>query len=331
MDSDDVVREMEAELKDMGVTTPDLTVVPVAETATPQSATTQSVSGGASPAVASPTVSPVPATAPVSEPATPEPAQAATVVPPIPTLPESTAAEHHEIMGQMLTQTIQRGKNEVPHMPDPLVAKPRELESWRVFKIMSEFVEGFELLRKYSLAATFFGSARRTFAPHFYSSATELATRLAKSGFAVITGGSAGIMEAANKGAYEAGGASIGLNIRLEMAQGLNQYLTDSMTFDHFFVRKVMLTFSSEVYIYFPGGFGTLDEFTEIVTLVQTRKIHKIPIVLFGREYWEPFTKVFEEKLFKDYGAVDAIDLELYRVVDSVDEAYDYIMKTARA
>lgn len=254
-----------------------------------------------------------------------------TKVPPVPTPAEPNTPEHHEVMGQVLTHAIQKGKQEVPQTPDPLVSKPAELESWRVFKIMSEFVEGFEILRKYGLAASFFGSARRSFADRFYDEATDLAGRLAKAGFAVITGGSAGIMEAANKGAYEAGGASIGLNIRLEMSQGLNKYLTDSITFEHFFVRKVMLTFASEVYIYFPGGFGTLDEFTEIVTLVQTRKIRKIPIVLYGREYWEPFTKLFEERLCDTYNAVDKEDLELYRVVDSVDEAYDYIIAAVNA
>jgi uncharacterized protein (TIGR00730 family) len=249
------------------------------------------------------------------------------VVPPVPTPQNSNTPQQHEVMGQVLTKAIERGKGQVPHAPDPLVTKPGELESWRVFKIMSEFVEGFEILRKYGLAASFFGSARETFASHFYEDATALAGKLAKYGFAVITGGSAGIMEAANKGAFEAGGASIGLNIRLDMSQGMNKYLTDSMTFDHFFVRKVMLTFASEVYIYFPGGFGTLDEFTEIITLVQTGKIRKIPIVLYGREYWQPFVQVFEERLLKEYNAVDAADLNLYHVVDSVDEAYEYIIK----
>ncbi|MES2226132.1 MAG: TIGR00730 family Rossman fold protein [Patescibacteria group bacterium] len=260
----------------------------------------------------------------------PDAGNAETKVPPVPTPAEPNTPEHHEVMGQVLTQAIQQGKGEVPATPDPLVAKPSELESWRVFKIMSEFVEGFEILRKYGLAASIFGSARTAPADASYIHATELAGRLAKSGFAVITGGSAGIMEAANKGAYEAGGASIGLNIRLSATQSLNNYLTDSMTFEHFFVRKVMLTFASEVYIYFPGGFGTLDEFTEILTLVQTRKIRQIPIVLFGKEYWDPFIKLFEEHLCKEFKTVDEADLALYRVVDSVDEAYDYIIAATK-
>lgn len=235
--------------------------------------------------------------------------------------------ERHAAMGEALTIAIQKGKTEVPHVPDPMVRKPAELESWRVFKIMSEFVEGFEILRKYGLAATFFGSVRSSMGDRYYEDASALASKLAKVGFAVITGGSAGIMEAANKGAYEAGGASVGLNIRLDASQGLNTYLTDSITFEHFFVRKVMLTFASEAYIYFPGGFGTLDELTEIITLVQTRKIRQIPIVLYGKEYWEPIITLFEKQLHHQYGAVDANDLKLYRLVDSVDEAYSYIVE----
>ena len=260
----------------------------------------------------------------------PFPADAATVpdVDPLRQMPD--IEEKHDVMGDVLAQVIREGKEEVPEAPAPLVCKPRKLESWRVFKIMSEFVEGFDLIQKYGLAATFFGTARCGFESQVYKDATALAGALAKNGFAVITGGSAGVMEAANKGAYEAGGASIGLNIELDTEQGLNRYVTESVTFHHFFVRKVMLTFASEVYIYFPGGFGTLDEFTEILTLVQTRKIRKVPIVLYGKHYWEPIVQMFEERLFKEYAAIDESDLELYRVVDSVDEAVEYITANVR-
>jgi len=245
----------------------------------------------------------------------------------LPSPHEPMKSEHHEVMGQRLSKTIQEGKQEVPQAPAPLVCKPQQLESWRIFKIMSEFVEGFELIRKYGLAASFFGTSRASFEDHFYHEATELAGRLAKRGFAVITGGSAGIMEAANRGAYEAGGASVGLNIRLEGNQGLNTYLTDSYTFEHFFIRKVMLSFASEIYIFFPGGFGTMDEFFEIVTLVQTKKVRKIPIVLYGREYWEPLVAFMQEKLLDEHLAVDPTDLELFHLTDSVDDAYDFIVK----
>jgi uncharacterized protein (TIGR00730 family) len=205
------------------------------------------------------------------------------------------------------------------------MSKPSQLESWRIFKIMSEFVEGFDVIRKYSPAATFFGSARESFDSEVYQAATELAGRLAKAGIAVITGGSSGIMQAANKGAFEAGGASIGLNIRLDDNQATNKYVTDGMTFDHFFVRKVMLTFSSEIYIYFPGGYGTFDELFEILTLVQTRKIRRVPIVLYDSEYWNPLVDLFKKKLLDEYHAIDASDLDLYRIVDTVDEAFTYI------
>ncbi len=240
-----------------------------------------------------------------------------------------TDAKHRE-MGNMLSRAIQEGKTDVPASPEPLICKPQQIESWRVFKIMSEFVEGFELLKKYGLAATFFGTARQTFENHFYEEATALAGRLAKSGFAVITGGNAGIMQAANKGAFDAGGASIGLNIRLESSAGINQFLTDSATFDHFFVRKVMLAYASEVYIYFPGGFGTLDEFTEILTLIQTKKIRAVPIVLYGKEYWTPLLEFFDTKLFREHAAIDEADMKLYHVVDSVDEAFEYIQSVVK-
>ncbi len=230
-------------------------------------------------------------------------------------------------MGSVLTEAIRHGKEQVPENPAPLVCKPQQIESWRVFKIMSEFVDGFEILKRYGLSATFFGSARESFPTAVYDDATALAGKLAKAGFAVITGGSSGVMQAANKGAFEEGGASIGLNIRLEDNQGLNSFLTDSQMFDHFFVRKVMLAYASEVYIFFPGGFGTLDEFTEILTLVQTKKIRKIPILLYGKEFWNPIVVFFTENLLKQHGAISESDLELFHVVDSVDEAFEYISK----
>jgi uncharacterized protein (TIGR00730 family) len=236
--------------------------------------------------------------------------------------------ERHHAMGSMLSGAIEEGKRSVPELPDPLMFKPNQIESWRIFKIMSEFVEGFDLLRKYTKAATFFGSARESFDPTLYQAATDLAGRLAKAGFAIITGGSSGIMKAANKGAYDAGGASVGLNIRLEDNQSINKYVTDGMTFDHFFVRKVMLTFASEVYIYFPGGYGTFDEFFEILTLVQTKKIRRVPIVLFDSEYWKPLLALFKDKLLDEYGAISESDLEFYHLVDTVDEAFDYIVKS---
>ncbi len=203
----------------------------------------------------------------------------------------------------------------------------KDMESWRILKIMGELVDGFQLLRKYSLAATFFGSARNTLQdPRMYKDAEELARRLARSGFTVITGGAEGIMGAASKGAYEAGGQSVGLNIRLPEEQGENKYLTDSYTFNYFFTRRVMLSFASEVYIFFPGGFGTLDEFFEILTLVQTNKIKRIPILLYGRDFWAPLLSLIEDMLYKVQKSIDKEDLDLFVISDDVDDAYEKIL-----
>lgn len=231
-----------------------------------------------------------------------------------------------ETTAARLAEAVQEGRRTMPDEHTPLVCKPKKVESWRVFKIMSEFVEGFDIISRYGLAATFFGSARATLTHENYAQAEELAARLAKKGFAIITGGSAGIMQAANKGAYEAGGVSVGLNINLPNPENPNNYLTEKFGFDHFFVRKVMLTYASEIYIYFPGGFGTLDEFFEIATLVKTGKIRKVPIVLFGKTFWEPLLAFFEKVLYEQNASIDASDLKLYTLVDSVDEAYDYIV-----
>ncbi len=201
------------------------------------------------------------------------------------------------------------------------------IQSWRVFRIMSEFVQGFELLRNYGLAATFWGSARLQPSDPYYKAAEELAAKLAKKGYAVISGGGPGIMEASNVGAFKVGGKSIGLNIELPFEQKLNPYTTESLTFKYFFSRKVMLTFSSEVYIYFPGGYGTLDEFFEIITLIQTKKIERVPIVLYGSEFWEPLLRWFEKDLLKKFKTINKEDLDLFVVVDSVDDAYKYILK----
>lgn len=203
-----------------------------------------------------------------------------------------------------------------------------ETISERVGGITTEFIKGFQLLQKYDLAATFFGSARCGLDTKLYQDATELARRLSQAGFAIITGGAAGVMEAANRGAKEAGGHSIGISIELPMEQAGNDYTTDSEHFDHFFTRKVMLTFASEVYIYFPGGFGTLDEFFEIVTLIQTKKIENIPVVLIGKEYWAPLIAWMKECLLKQHHTISEGDLDIFTLVDSIDEAYETVMNS---
>lgn len=212
-------------------------------------------------------------------------------------------------------------------LTDLLDPNDNAVQSWRTFRIMSEFVSGFELLRRHGLAATIFGSARIQAGDQLYKEAEELAARLAKSGFTIITGGGPGIMEAANVGGFKVGGRSVGLNIELPMEQKLNPYVNDTETFHFFFSRKVMLSFASEVYIYFPGGFGTMDEFFEIITLIQTKKITKIPVVLYDKEFWTPLLSWMEKAMIKEYRTISKEDMELFHMVDSIDEAYEYIMK----
>ncbi|MBL7058776.1 TIGR00730 family Rossman fold protein [Patescibacteria group bacterium] len=204
-----------------------------------------------------------------------------------------------------------------------------EIESWRIFKIMAEFVSGFEFISKYKAAVSVFGSARCTIKDSSYREAESLGAKLANMGFAVVTGGGPGIMEAVNKGASDAGGQSAGLNIRLGggATEVRNQYVRQSMTFDYFFVRKVMLSFVSQVYVYFPGGFGTMDEFFELVTLIQTKKIKPIPVILVGKEYWTPLLFWIENTVCKDYAAISKKDMKLYCLVDNADEAVKLIKK----
>lgn len=213
---------------------------------------------------------------------------------------------------------------------DPERAKSDAVQSWRIFRIMSEFVQGFEILRSHGLAATFWGSARTTPDDRYYKDAEELAAKMAKKGFSIISGGGPGIMEASNVGAFKVGGKSVGFNIKLPFEQVLNPYTTDSLNFDFFFSRKVVMSLASEVYIYFPGGFGTLDEFFEIITLIQTKKIERIPVILYGKDYWEPLIRFFEQDMLKKFNTISPKDLELFHLVDSVDEAMKYINKEAR-
>jgi len=226
--------------------------------------------------------------------------------------------------------TLPVGKTGASRVEEELLcieSRDNEIESWRIFKIMAELVSGFELLRNYDLAATIFGSSRCHFGDEVYMQAEDLAGRLAKLGFAVITGGGDGVMGAANRGAKEVGGDSVGLNIELPSEQQINGFTTESQEFHYFFTRKVMLAFASEVYVFFPGGFGTLDELFEIMTLVQTKKIKRIPIILVGKSYWEPLTTWFETMLCAEYHAIDKEELYLFQVVDSVDEAMEIITR----
>lgn len=214
-----------------------------------------------------------------------------------------------------------RIKRELRYIDDETISE-------RVGEITTEFIKGFELLAKYDLAATFFGSARCSPDSEIYKQAAELAHKLADKGFTIISGGASGIMEAANKGGYESGGESVGLNIELPLEQSGNKFTTDTEYFDHFFTRKVMLTFASEIYVYFPGGFGTLDEFFEIATLIQTKKIERIPVVLVGKEFWTPLLEWIEKGLLEKHNTISKEDMNIYTLVDTADEAYDVIMNS---
>ena len=199
-------------------------------------------------------------------------------------------------------------------------------DSWMVFKVMSEFVDGYEKLAKIGPCVSIFGSARLKREDKYYEMAVEIAKNITEIGFGVITGGGPGIMEAGNKGAKEGGGKSIGLNIELPFEQHFNPYIDKSysMDFDYFFVRKVMFVKYSQGFIVLPGGFGTLDELSEALTLIQTHKIGRFPIVLVGSEFWSGLLDWFSNTLLKN-GLIAEGDLSLFRIVDSADEAVAHI------
>ncbi|KQT24235.1 hypothetical protein ASG22_09470 [Chryseobacterium sp. Leaf405] len=199
-------------------------------------------------------------------------------------------------------------------------------DSWMVFKVMAEFVDGYEKLAKIGPCVSIFGSARLKPESKYYEMAVEIAEKITKIGFGIITGGGPGIMEAGNKGAFNAQGKSIGLNIDLPFEQHFNPYINRSysMNFDYFFVRKVMFVKYSQGFVVMPGGFGTLDELTEALTLIQTNKIGKFPIVLVGSEFWSGLLDWFKATLLKEK-MIHEEDLDLYRVVDTADEAVAHI------
>lgn len=200
-------------------------------------------------------------------------------------------------------------------------------DTWRVFRIMGEFVEGFDELASLTRGISIFGSARSKPGDPDYLAAQETAALLAREGFAVITGGGPGIMEAANRGAFEAGGVSIGCNIELPFEQKPNAYQTRSLTFKYFFVRKMMFVKYSLGFIIFPGGFGTFDELFEALTLIQTKKIRDFPVVLFGSAYWNGLANWIGDVVLKD-GKISQHDLKLLHVTDSPEEVVQIVTRT---
>ena len=188
-------------------------------------------------------------------------------------------------------------------------------ESWKIFQIMAEFVEGYERLARIRPSVSFFGSARIGPGHPYYELTEELGYELSRAGFSVVTGGGGGLMEAANKGAFRGKSPSVGLNIQLPHEQKANSYQDITLSFRHFFARKVMFVKYASAYVIMPGGFGTLDEFFEILTLVQTQKSRRIPIILLGTEFWRDLLAWFRNQLLA-HGTIDEEDLDLVHLVD---------------
>ena len=198
--------------------------------------------------------------------------------------------------------------------------------SWRIFRIMGEFVQGFQFLSNFNKEITVLGGVHTPPGSKWYLEAEKFAFMCSKAGFTIITGGGPGIMEAANKGAFKAGGESIGINIQLPFEQRINPYVKKSTAFNYFFTRKVMLSASAQAYIFFPGGFGTCDELFEMVTLVQTKKVTPMPIVCVGKDFWnlprQWMTKMLE------MGTINKQDLDLINFVDTAQEAFDIVRRS---
>lgn len=199
--------------------------------------------------------------------------------------------------------------------------------SWLTFKIMGEFVSGFEQMGMIKPCVSIFGSARTKPTDRYYKETVEIAEKLVKQGFGIITGGGPGLMEAANKGAQQGDGTSVGLVIELPFEQEINRYIDKDklINFDYFFVRKVMFIKYAQAFMVMPGGFGTLDELFEALTLIQTEKIKKFPIVLFGSDFWSGLIDWIKNTLLEEYHNISPEDLDLIKVVDDVDEAVKYV------
>lgn len=229
-------------------------------------------------------------------------------------------------------ETSNRGMPAKPTQDEQLLESPRpdeftHTDPWRVFRIMGEFVEGFDELATLNRGISIFGSARSQPDDPDYKAAQETAALLVAEGFAVITGGGPGIMEAANKGAWEAGGLSVGCNIELPFEQRPNAYLTKSVTFKYFFVRKMMFVKYSLGFIIFPGGFGTFDELFEALTLIQTKKIRNFPVILFDSSYWRGLLDWLRD-IVKAEGKIGEIDFEMLHITDSPAEVVEIVLRS---
>lgn len=215
---------------------------------------------------------------------------------------------------------LQRPKHTRPVPREAGQAAFTHNDPWRVLRIMGEYVYSFDAMAEVAAAVSIFGSARTPESDPMYQAARELAARLAREGFAVITGGGPGIMEAANRGAREAGGLSVGLGIELPKEQGINRYVDLAINFRYFFCRKTVFVKYAEGFVLFPGGYGTLDELFEALTLVQTAKVNRFPVILFGSAYWGGLVDWLRRQVL-DGGKIDAADMDLLTVTDSTEEA----------
>jgi uncharacterized protein (TIGR00730 family) len=243
------------------------------------------------------------------------------------------AKQHHllKVNWKIINKLIMK-KEEITRMQNKFHPKPwaqiKANDSWSVFKIMSEVVDGYETLARIGPCVAVFGSARTKAGDQYYHTAEEVAYLLTKKGFGIITGGGPGVMEAANKGAHIAGGKSVGLNINLPFEQHANRFIDPDklIQFDYFFTRKLMFMRYSQGYIVLPGGFGTLDELFEAITLIQTHKLVNFPIVLINKEYWSGLIDWIKQTMLKE-GNISEADLEIFHLVNTVEEAVDVIEK----
>ena len=209
-----------------------------------------------------------------------------------------------------------------------LVDEMKVQESWRIFRIMAEFVEGFEVLSRIPPAVPIFGSTRTRRSDDDYQKAEQTARKLVQEGYAIVTGGGSGIMEAANKGAMEEGGVSVGINIDLPEEQKPNQYIGTYLSFRYFFVRKMMFVKYAVAFVIFPGGFGTLDEFFEPIQLIQTHKIKPFPVILVGKDYWKGLREWIEGVLLAQ-GKISPPDISLFHIVEEPDEVVRLIKESS--
>jgi len=236
----------------------------------------------------------------------------------------------------MAETPLKRGSINIPASLLPQEEQEEDFRAsphWRVLRIQAEFIEGWNFLADIKKSVTIFGSARFPENSVWYRETRKLGEMLSNAGFSVVTGGGPGIMEAGNRGAMEGGGKgdSIGLDIQLPYEQRVNPYVEKGIGFHYFFVRKVMLAYSAQAYVYFPGGFGTIDELSELVTLVQTKKMSdKIPMILVGKDFWQPFVDWIEKTMLNQYQAISAEDLHIFQLVDSAEEAFAIIKKSPR-